>query len=270
MVRLLTNLYRHSFLIFPSLAWNNETVPSWDVERYEAGYSFVWNYGAGVIDLLAPQPGERILDLGCGAGQLTHEIASRGARVIGLDSSASMVAQARINYPDIEFVLADAAHFALDQPVDAVFSNAALHWIADAGAAVECVSRALRPGGRFVAEFGGKDNTREILAAVAEVLGGNRNPWYFPSIGEYATLLESKGLRVTQAFHFDRPTELTASDGMAGWLEMFGGRLFEGLDATSRRDSLNRIVERLRSVLCRDGRWYVDYRRLRIVAVRED
>jgi trans-aconitate 2-methyltransferase len=245
-------------------------MPSWDVERYEAGYSFVWNYGAGVIELLAPQPDERILDLGCGAGQLTHEIASRGARVIGLDSSASMIAQARINYPHIEFVLADAAHFSLNEPVDAVFSNAVLHWVKDAGAAVDCIRRALQPGGRFVAEFGGKSNTREVLAAVAEVLGGNRNPWYFPSVGEYATLLESKGLRVTQAFHFDRLTELTASDGMAGWLEMFGGRLFEGLDAASRREAVNRIVERLRPVLCRDGKWYVDYRRLRIVAVRED
>jgi trans-aconitate methyltransferase len=246
------------------------TVPSWDVERYEAGYSFVWNYGAGVIELLSPQPGERILDLGCGAGQLTHEIASRGARVIGLDSSAGMIAQARINYPDIQFVLANAVDFTLDEPVDAVFSNAALHWVKDAGAVVECVYRALRTGGRFVAEFGGKDNIREIVAAVEEVLGADRNPWYFPSVGEYATVLESKGFRVAQAFHFDRLTELTASDGMAGWLEMFGGPLFQGLDAASRRDALNRIVEKLRPVLCRDGTWYADYRRLRTVAVRED
>jgi len=245
-------------------------VPSWDVERYEAGYSFVWNYGAGVIELLAPQPGERILDLGCGAGQLTHEIAGRGAHVVGLDSSASMIAQARIHYPDIQFVLANAVDFKLDEPVDAVFSNAALHWVKDAGAAVECVRRALRPGGRFVAEFGGRDNIREILAAVQAMLGADRNPWYFPSVGEYATVLESKGFRVTQAFHFDRLTELTASDGMAGWLQMFGGPLFQGLDAASRREALNRIVERLRPVLCRDGTWYADYRRLRVVAVRED
>ena len=245
-------------------------MPSWDVERYEAGYSFVWNYGAGVIELLAPQPGERILDLGCGAGQLTHEIAGRGAHVVGLDSSASMIAQARIHYPDIQFVLANAVDFKLDEPVDAVFSNAALHWVKDAGAAVECVRRALRPGGRFVAEFGGRDNIREILAAVQAMLGADRNPWYFPSVGEYATVLESKGFRVTQAFHFDRLTELTASDGMAGWLQMFGGPLFQGLDAASRREALNRIVERLRPVLCRDGTWYADYRRLRVVAVRED
>ena len=245
-------------------------MPSWDVERYEAGYSFVWNYGAGLIDLLAPQPGERILDLGCGAGQLTREIAGRGAVVIGLDSSASMIAQARINYPDLEFVLADATNFCLDEPVDAIFSNAVLHWVKDAGAAVECVRRALRPGGRFVAEFGGKGNTREVLRVVEDVLGADRSPWYYPSVGEYATLLESKGFRVTQAFHFDRPTELTASDGIAGWFEMFGGPLFQGLDAAARRESLNRIVERLRPALYRDGKWFVDYRRLRIVAVRED
>lgn len=243
---------------------------NWDVERYEAGYSFVWSYGAAVIELLAPQPGERILDLGCGAGQLTREIADRGAMAIGLDSSPEMIAQARINYPEIRFILADAAEFSLDEPVDAVFSNAALHWMTDARAVAARIRGALRPGARFVAEFGGKGNIRAILAAVEEALGRDCNPWYFPSTGEYAMLLESEGFRVTHAFYFDRLTELTAPDGMAGWLEMFGGPLFRGLDPASRRDAIRRITDKLRGGLYRDGKWYVDYRRLRIVAVRED
>ncbi len=243
---------------------------NWDVERYEAGYSFVWSYGAAVIELLAPQPGERILDLGCGSGQLTREIAGRGATVTGLDSSPEMIAQARINYPEIRFVLADAAEFSLDEPVDAVFSNAALHWMTDARAVAARVRRALRPGGRFVAEFGGKGNISAILAAAAETLGGDCNPWYFPSTGEYATLLESEGFRVTHALHFDRLTELTAPDGMAGWLEMFGGPLFRGLDQAARRDAIRRMADKLRGRLYRHGKWYADYRRLRIAALRED
>jgi trans-aconitate 2-methyltransferase len=241
---------------------------SWDVERYEAGYSFVWNYGSEVVDLLDPKPGERILDLGCGTGRLTAEIAARGAKVTGLDSSPAMIAQSRINYPDLAFMLADGAHFLLPDPLDAVFSNATLHWIPDRRAVVACVHRGLRPGGRFVAEFGAKGNIRAILRATAEVLGRDTNPWYFPSLGEYATLLESEGFRVVQAFEFDRPTQLDAATGMADWLEMFGDALFKGMDGTARREAVSHIIERLRPDLCRDRVWYADYRRLRIAAVR--
>ena len=141
---------------------------SWDVERYEAGYSFVWSYGSKVVDLLDPKPGERILDLGCGTGRLTAEIASRDAKVIGLDSSPEMIAQSRINYPDLEFMLADGAHFSLPDPLDAVFSNATLHWIP--GPPRRGCLRLSQPcvrAGRFVAEFGARGNVRVILRAVA-------------------------------------------------------------------------------------------------------
>jgi trans-aconitate methyltransferase len=242
---------------------------SWDVERYEAGYSFVWNYGSNLVALLDPKPGEYILDLGCGTGQLTAEIAARGARVVGLDSSPEMIAQARINYPELEFMLADGAHFTLAEPLDAVFSNATLHWIPDRRGVVACVHRALRAGGRFVAEFGAKGNIDAILRGVAAVVGREVNPWYFPTLGEYATLLESEGFRIIQAFEFDRPTELTARDGMADWLEMFGNALFAGLDRAARRKAILEIVERLRPALFRDGVWYADYRRLRIAARRQ-
>ena len=216
---------------------------SWDVERYEAGYSFVWSYGSKVVDLLDPKPGERILDLGCGTGRLTAEIASRDAKVIGLDSSPEMIAQSRINYPDLEFMLADGAHFSLPDPLDAVFSNATLHWIPDRRGVVACVCRALRPGGRFVAEFGARGNVRAILRAVAEVLGHDTNPWYFPSLGEYATLLESEGFRVNQAVQFDRLTQLETGHGMEDWLEMFGDALFKGLDRSSRREAAAEVVD---------------------------
>jgi trans-aconitate methyltransferase len=240
--------------------------PQWDPERYESRFSFVWNRGAGLLDLLDPKPGERILDLGCGTGQLTYQIAERGASVIGLDSAPAMIAQARMNYPVLRFMLADGSDFTLPERVDAVFSNAALHWMTKPAEVADCIRRALRPGGRFVAEFGGKGNVASIVEAVLAEVPDARIPWYYPSLGEYATLLELHGFRVTQAYHFDRPTPLEGERGMEDWLEMFGGALLAGVPALARNALVARIVERLRPTLFRDGVWFADYVRLRIVA----
>src|SRR5690242_11899204 len=130
----------------------------WDSALYDDRHSFVWKGGAELIDLLNPTSGQRILDLGCGTGHLTAQIAKRGARVTGLDSSPSMIAQARQNYPRLKFVLSDARSLEFREEFEAVFSNAVLHWILDAEAVVAGVARALTPGGRFVLEFGGKKN----------------------------------------------------------------------------------------------------------------
>jgi trans-aconitate 2-methyltransferase len=248
----------------------NPRSAQWDAERYESTFSFVWNHGAGLIELLAPKPGETVLDLGCGTGHLTHQIAERGAKAIGLDSAPPMVAQARINYPGLRFLLADAASFTLPDPVDAVFSNAALHWVRDSGAAVACVRKALKPGGRFIAEFGGKGNIATLLSAVYAELGADVNPWYFPSVGEYSSLLEANRFRVTHAFHFDRLTPLEGENGMREWFAMFGAKLLEGVAPAGREATCGRFIERLRPSLYRDGVWYADYVRLRVAAIRAD
>jgi trans-aconitate methyltransferase len=240
----------------------------WDAECYESRFSFVWNHGAALIDLLDPKPGETVLDLGCGTGHLSHQIAERGATVVGLDSAPPMVAQARINYPQLRFILGGGESFALPEPIDAVFSNAALHWMTDAAAVVKNVHAALRPGGRFVGEFGGKGNVARIIAAVREETGSSAIPWYYPSVGEYATLLEAHGFRVHSAFHFDRMTALEGARGMEDWLEMFGEKLLALIPAEQRAPARARILERLRPELFRDGIWYADYVRLRFVASR--
>src|SRR5262249_56540999 len=129
-------------------------------------HSFVWKHGAALIEVLAPRPGERILDLGCGTGHLTAQIAEAGAEVIGIDSSPGMIAEARRLYPHVRFEVADARDFALDAGFDAAFSNAVLHWIKEPERAIACVRRALKPGGRFVAEFGGRGDVRAIVAAL--------------------------------------------------------------------------------------------------------
>src|ERR1051325_4868475 len=135
---------------------SERSLRAWDAARYDSAYSFVWERGADLLALLAPQPGERILDLGCGTGHLTAKIAESGAEVVGLDHSTAMIEQARQNHPGLRFEWADAAEFGVPEPFDAVFSNGVLHWVQRPADAAACVWRALKRGGRFVAEFGGK------------------------------------------------------------------------------------------------------------------
>jgi len=248
--------------------------PAWDPELYEACHSFVWRFGEALMELLDPKPGERILDLGCGPGHLTHKIAERGACVLGLDASPEMIGLARQNYPHLKFVLADAAQMQFEREFDAVFSNAALHWMLDANSVAQAVSRALRPGGRFVAELGGKGNIHTIERAVEEVARqylGDRLPpsrTFFPSIGEYSSLLEANGFKVRFARLFDRPTELEGEQGMLNWIRQFKSYYFENLSASDREAALQEAVLKLRPKLFREGKWQADYRRLQIVAVK--
>jgi trans-aconitate methyltransferase len=241
-----------------------ERKPAWDAGRYEAGFQFVWQYGSGLLDILDPQPGERVLDVGCGTGQLTGEIAARGATTLGIDSSPDMIAQARINYPKLAFRLVDAAAFRIDQPFDAVFSNAALHWMKPPEPVVAAMAGALKSGGRLVAEMGGNGNIAAVVEALEAVLGRERvaaiNPWYYPSIGEYASLLEQHGLAVTTAALFPRPTRMDGERGLRDWMEMFCKRF--AVDD----EGLSHMEEHLRGLLFREGAWWIDYVRLRVVA----
>src|SRR6056297_343493 len=197
----------------------------WDATAYEDDHSFVYEYGADVLELLAPAAGERVLDLGCGTGALTGKIAASGADIVGIDSAAEMIERARANHPELAFRQADARTATFDEPFDAVFSNAALHWIDEQDAALSTVSDALRPGGRFVAELGGDGNVAAIVDAVLAELAERGydadNPWHFPTVGEYASRLERHGFEVRDATLFDRPTELDGEDGLANWLDVF-------------------------------------------------
>ncbi|HEY7212351.1 MAG TPA: methyltransferase domain-containing protein [Bryobacteraceae bacterium] len=246
----------------------------WNPELYEASHAFVWQFGQGVLELLKPVANERILDLGCGTGQLTASIAESGARVVGLDASPEMIGQARQNYPALEFRLEDAAKMRFEAEFDAVFSNAALHWMLDAAAVARAIARALKPGGRLVAECGGKGNIAQIESAMDAVLPAycqGQPPvrkTYYPSIAEYTNLLEDAGLEARFAQLFDRPTPLEGEQGMVNWLRQFKWYNFEPVPAASREKALAEVVEKLRDALYREGKWSADYRRLRIVAVR--
>jgi len=245
---------------------------AWDPRLYEQRHSFVWQLGAELLDWIEPRAGERILDLGCGTGQLTARIAESGAEVVGLDNSQEMVALARAALPNLQIILADAARFRLDQPFDAVFSNAVLHWVKEASAAACSIAAALRPGGRFVAEFGGKGNCRMLLEGLRVVAARHgyrvESPWYFPSIADYTKVLEEAGLDAADARLFDRDTQLEGIDGLRNWLRMFGQPLLAHVPAEARERFLAELETELRPRLFRGGQWFMDYRRLRVKAFR--
>jgi SAM-dependent methyltransferase len=242
---------------------------TWDASLYAGNGRFVALLADSLVETLQPNPGERILDLGCGDGFLTRRIAESGATMVGVDSSPQMIAAAKERGVDARFASGEALPF--DREFDAVFSNAALHWMNDQDAVLECVYRALKQGGRFVAECGGHGNIAAIRVALlavlipraipAERIDSNR---FFTST-EYRARLESQGFLVEQITLTPRPTPLPS--GMADWLQTFCSSVFEQLPACERPDAIEQIVRLLKPVLCDgEGNWTADYMRLRFVA----
>lgn len=250
--------------------------PKWNAGLYDAKHAFVWKHSSDVVSLLAPQSGERILDLGCGTGHLTAQIAASGAQVLGIDRSPEMVTAARKAYPNLKFEVADARELPFRSEFDAVFSNATLHWIHEPARVIQSFWNALRPGGRFVAEFGGKGNVGRMQIAFDQALvelrlsrPGEVNPWYYPSVSEYATLLENNNFEVRFMTLFDRPTALADGEtGMRNWIAMFGSEYLARVAPERREVFFQRVEELLRPELFKDGKWWADYRRLRLVAYK--
>src|ERR1700693_5892570 len=207
----------------PANTDTKQSNPDWNANLYDAKHAFVWKHGSDVVSLLAPQPGERILDLGCGTGHLTAQIAESGAQVTGVDQSAEMVDAARLTYPNLKFEISDARNLSLRDEFDATFSNATLHWIHEPELVLQGVWKALRTGGRFVAEFGGNRNIRAMqdafdgaLVELGAAKPGEVQPWYYPSVSEYSTLAERNGFEVRFITLFDRPTGLAGGGGGGG------------------------------------------------------
>jgi trans-aconitate methyltransferase len=245
----------------------------WSPEQYARNARFVSDLGMPVVTLLAPRAGERILDVGCGDGPLTKKLVELGCEVVGVDASPAMVEAAKAMGLNAHVMDGQTLQFA--QEFDAVFSNAALHWMKQPEAVIAGVWRALKPGGRFVGEFGGEGNTATVLHALAAVLQQHGldfhtlSPWYFPAAEEYRGKLEAQGFVVNTLALIPRPTPLPGS--LVAWLETFAQSFVAPLPLTERATFLTEVEKQCRSTLCdAEGKWSVDYVRLRFSATKPD
>lgn len=249
----------------------------WNAHLYDNQHSFVSKYGESLIELLAPEQGEYILDLGCGTGNLANQLHQQyGANIIGVDNSESMVAQAREKYPTLSFRVQDATNLNIESEFDAVFSNATLHWVKPPIQALRCIHKSLKEGGRFIAEFGGKGNVQTITDEIIHQIkaAGYESdiedfPWFYPSIGEYASLMEEAGFRVIYAQHFDRPTPLEGANGLRNWIQMFGNQLFINVPDSAKEEIISKVDHKLEKELYSNGHWIADYKRIRVIGLKE-
>jgi trans-aconitate methyltransferase len=244
---------------------------TWNSKDYEQNARFVTDLGMGVMDLLAPQPGEHILDLGCGDGVLTKKLADLVCSIVGADASPDFIQSAKNLGLDGRLMNGEALSFT--EEFDAVFSNAALHWMKQKEKVSEGVYRALKPGGRFVAEMGGKGNIetfeKACRAALAKrgLLEKIPEPNYYPTAEEYGDLLTKQGFKVEYINFFERPTPLP-KDAKA-WLHTFRKSYVEELDPADVPLFLEEVQEAVRPKLCdARGHWTADYVRLRFKAIK--
>lgn len=248
---------------------------NWDAEKYTSDFSFVHQYGNSVMELIDADKNCTVLDLGCGNGALSKALQDKGYIVKGIDASKDLLNVAKKNLPNIEFMQADATSFSLSEPVDVVFSNAVFHWIDKERQQdmLKCVNNALKENGQFVFEFGGHGNNQLIHSALSKRFSEYKYnysmPFYFPTIGEYATLLENTGFSVKYAVLFDRLTELKGEDGLKDWINMFVKTPFSDIhNADVKEAIIDKAVDDLRKVLYIDGKWFADYVRIRMKAIK--
>jgi len=242
----------------------------WNPEQYAKNARFVSDLGMPVVELLAPQPGESILDLGCGDGALSIKLAASGCKLVAVDSSPEMVAATKALGLDAKVMDGQSLEFCNE--FDAVFSNAALHWMKAPEKVISGVWQALKPGGRFVAECGGYGNVASIVNAIETALASHygtivTSPWYFPSAEEYKSLLEANGFKVNSISLTPRPTLLPGD--IREWLKTFAQNFITALPTTQRKRFITDVVEMLSPVLSdENGNWTADYVRLRFSATR--
>lgn len=243
---------------------------NWDSNNYTDNFQFVHKYGEELIDFITVPKGSFVLDLGCGNGAITKKLSEKGFKTLGIDASESMLEKAKNLYPKLNFRLDDACSFKLDEKADAIFSNAVFHWIENHDKLVENLSANIKTCGELVFGFGGKgcaDTVHNALEKAFETHGLTYvNHFNFRSIGEFAPILEKHGFRIEYAVFFDRPTEQIGENGLENWINMFVDSAFDGVDPETKEEIISQTVELCRPNLYINGKWYVDYVRIRMKA----
>ncbi|WP_318506134.1 methyltransferase domain-containing protein [Bacillus sp. T3] len=246
---------------------------NWNATLYDNKYKFVSNFGESLVSFLNPQKGEHILDVGCGTGDLAHDISKSGATVTGIDAAQSMIEAAKEKYPDIHFCVQDGEQFSFDPQFHAVFSNAAIHWMKNQQKVAQNCYDVLLPGGRFVAELGGANNIQSIVDAIKEasdrlsiLYDATLFPWVFPTKEEMTEHLINVGFNVITIEHYERPTPLVGEDGIRNWLEMFSNNMFKILKNDEKEAIYSECERILRPQLYKENGWVADYWRIRFIA----
>jgi len=246
----------------------------WKSEEYKENFSFVHKYGEDVLKLLETDKNDTIVDLGCGNGALTQKLSEICENVTGIDASEDMLKTARKSYPDLTFIKGDALNFNLGKKADAVFSNAVFHWIDKdkQPKLLSNINRNLKLKGQLVCEFGGFGCAETIHSALEKEFKRKNfeypRTFYFPTIGEYAPIMEQNGFKVVFAVLFDRKTKLNGTNGLRDWINMFVTEPFKHIDDSITEEIIANTVNKLKPVLCEDGIWYADYVRIRFKAIK--
>lgn len=250
---------------------------TWSAKQYKENFAFVPQYGNSVAELIDFSKAKTAIDLGCGNGTLTALLKEKGLLVTGVDASEEMIELAKKEHPDIAFRQSDATEFTVQKKVDVIFSNAVFHWIdkEKQQGMLRHISNALNPGGQLVFEFGGYGCGERVHSTLEKVFAeygyDYQRCFYFPTIGEYAPLVEKAGLIVKTASLFDRPTPQKGENGLKNWIKMFVRTPFEIIpDEATKEKIINETVDRLNNELCIDGVWYIDYVRIRMRADKPD
>jgi len=250
---------------------NTKETNNWDTNKYTKHASFVSTLGMPVVDLLAPQKGEKILDLGCGEGTLALELEKYGAVITAVDLNEEMVEKSRTKGLDAHIM--SVTELIYQEKFDAVFSNAVLHWVRDSKLAVQNIYKSLKYGGRFVAEFGGYGNVYQIISAMREVFDKHKEYgkfddfWFFPTLKEYQSILEAQGFEVKYIELIPRPTPI---DDISNWLDIFANGIIANLNDNQKIQFKKETRDILKDKIYtqKDG-WVADYIRLRVFAIKK-
>ncbi len=243
----------------------------WDSALYDTQHDFVAEYGKGLLDFIAPDASQSILDLGCGTGTLTDQLSTRAGSVVGVDASPEMIDRAKQRFPRLVFMVGDALNLPFAHQFDIVFSNAVFHWIPDHDRLLKSIHRALKAHGRLICEFGARGNVATIEAAFSraceEYGHAHAGRFTFPTAEAFARLLEDNGFTCEQVVAYDRPTLLRGGEqGLRTWMRQFFAADLGMMTEKDREALLERVEHLTRAALWNGSVWVADYRRLRVLA----